>query len=175
MILTFENFETASLYVAQRRSEGYFARSLDSNCSHLWGPAPVNGARVLVSEEPIDEDSLEAPPLVWSRYLMPALNILTLAWLLSAALILLGLVMKSAQSPLDSRNGALDILVPVLIALFTLCPLVSLFMIWATREDRLRQPGESLRSPMALVTILLLLGDLESPLLYVLLFVLLHF
>lgn len=158
MILHFENFETASLFAAQRRSEGYFARTLDSNVSHFWGPLPVIGSRVVVSEEPIDEDAPSSPPIIWSRYFLPALNVLALAWMLLGALVPLGFILASAQSPRHITSSPLDGPLPAILAVITLCPLVSLFMIWATREDRLRAPGESLSPPMALIAIPLILN-----------------
>lgn len=61
MILRFHNFEAAALAVAKLRDDGYFARVCDESVAALWGPGAVGGLRVIVSDEPI-EDEIESLP-----------------------------------------------------------------------------------------------------------------
>ena len=61
MILRFHNFEAAALAVAKLRDDGYFARICDESVAALWGPGAVGGLRVIVSDEPIEDEIKSLP------------------------------------------------------------------------------------------------------------------
>lgn len=64
MVHTFSTIEQAYIFAAQKRDEGFYAEVLDESTSALWGPAAVNGVRVIVSEsqgedrQPLPEQGL---------------------------------------------------------------------------------------------------------------------
>jgi|GEM_PF-7046192 len=139
MIHRFHNPETASLFAAKLRSEGHFARVLDTHVSHLWGPLPMGGARVLASPEPVPD---AAPPTIpGSRLFMPLMRTLVVAWVPCA--IGLGIATLMRSPPRHARPLDPSGLVAVAVCAVA-CLAVSLAMIRWTRHDRLRPAGAAM-------------------------------
>lgn len=53
--MRFYNFEEASLFVAAKRADGYFAEVIHQNAGHFYGHMAVDGFAVIVSEEAAPE------------------------------------------------------------------------------------------------------------------------
>lgn len=72
MIEKFDSYEKASLFVEQKRSEGYHAEIVNESVGFLWGSRTVGGFRVLVSDEPGDfpetDEVRDAASMVVMRY-----------------------------------------------------------------------------------------------------------
>lgn len=155
MILHFPDFETAALHAAKYRSEGYYAEPLDGQSSHLWGPAITGGARVLVSDEPVETEVM--PNLRQSRIFMPILRVLTMAAILGGAFAWLATLIHAANLNRASPSNTRDLVELVLLAIcLALSAPFSLLMIHLTREARMRAVGEPLRGWMHFVAILMI-------------------
>jgi hypothetical protein len=50
MLIRFEDLVSASLFAARKNDEGYFAEILHLHSGHMYGPLPIMGFAVIVSE-----------------------------------------------------------------------------------------------------------------------------
>lgn len=66
MLIRFYNFEEASLFVAAKRADGYFAEVVHQNAGHFYGYMAVDGFAVIVSEEAAPEGVIVPAPAVGS-------------------------------------------------------------------------------------------------------------
>jgi len=57
IMIRFNTYDEASLFVSQKRADGYFAEVIHQNAGHIWGPAAVNGVPVLVSDDVLPEEA----------------------------------------------------------------------------------------------------------------------
>ncbi len=71
MVHRFATYEEAMLFVAKKRSDGHAAEILNDNASTFWGPMPIGGVRVWVSEGAVEEGD-ELPESVESPFSLPA-------------------------------------------------------------------------------------------------------
>ena len=62
MLHRFATYEEAALFVAKKRSDGYYAEVLHDNSSTFWGPLAMTGVSAWVSEEAAEEED-EVPEL----------------------------------------------------------------------------------------------------------------
>jgi len=61
MIHRFATYEEAGIYAGAMRSDGYYAAILDENMGFIYGPIAVGGFRVIVSDEPVEDEEPLAP------------------------------------------------------------------------------------------------------------------
>jgi hypothetical protein len=137
MIVRFATYEEAGIYAAWMRSEGHYSAILDECMGFINGPLAIGGFRVLVSDEPVDDDEEEPPA-------NPALldNIADGIRLVVAAFVSLGLVsllMLVRQHPARFAAGVMPslLLCVVITAVFN-CLLIPLVepMTRALRDER---------------------------------------
>ena len=56
MIHRFATYEDAGIYAGAMRAEGYHAAILDEHMGFIYGPLAIGGFRVIVSDDPVEDD-----------------------------------------------------------------------------------------------------------------------
>ena len=151
MITRFYSYEEASIYAGVMQSEGHYAVVLDDVIGFFYGPLFVNGFRVLVSDEPVEEEEpLPAEPLQ-ENGLLEAVRVtfftLMVGGLLFIALGLpFGLLMLLRGLSQNSRS--VSDLLPVLTCIL---PLVVLPVLWAVLGPLMGSMNRTLRDESSVI------------------------
>jgi hypothetical protein len=151
VITRFYSFEEASIYAGVMQSEGHYAVVLDDVIGFFYGPLFVNGFRVLVSDEPVEEEEplpVEPPQendlLDTIRIVVSAFAAFGLLWVtLGLAFGLLTLLRGFSQ---DARNFS-EIL-PLLIGFL---PFVALPALWAILGPLMGSMNRTLRDESSVI------------------------
>ena len=87
----FATYEEAGIYAGAMRSEGYYAAILDEHMGFIYGPLAIGGFRVIVSDDPVEDEE----PLVFAA--SPLDPVLDAIRLLVVAFVSLGIVILAVQ------------------------------------------------------------------------------
>ena len=126
MIHRFATYEDASIYAGIMRSEGYFAAILDESMGSIWGPLATVGIRVIVSDEPVEEDEEDMPPVPSERPFDSLIRAARLTALAVAGIGILLLALMILKFPLDYLSILIEHLIPLAIAFFFGCLIIPL-------------------------------------------------
>lgn len=119
MLIRFYNFEEASLFVAMKRADGYFAEVVHQNAGHIYGHMAVGGFAVVVSEEAAGEG--EEVPVAEVRPLSDSAKVLAMLAILgalSALLLVLPVLLGFVGVVLSAPEGELGMFFGVCVFLF---------------------------------------------------------
>lgn len=144
MITRFYSFEEASIYAGVMQSEGHYAVVLDNAVGFFYGPLFINGFRVLVSDEPVEEEE-PLPVEVHETCMQEAVRVAFSALIALGLLCIVlgfayGLLMLLRGLSQDSRNfpGILPLLIYIL-------PIVILPVLWAILGPLMGSMNRTLR------------------------------
>jgi hypothetical protein len=100
MITTFPTYETAGIHAGLMRSEGHYSAVLDEHIGFMWGPLLSGGFRVVVSDQPV-EDEGPLPPLdPRIENLLDGLRMAVTAYMLLGTLTAVGIAIRSPEMDL---------------------------------------------------------------------------
>lgn len=167
MLHRFATYEDAALFVAKKRSDGYYAEVLHEHSSVLWGPLAMTGVAAWVSEEAI-EDNEEAPELEARNLSLPTVLSLLVGFIAvgvpvaAIVIFLFALLRHAVHYPLEAGATLLALLLGagfcvLLLLLFAATAWASsrwVHAIWS-RRHRFHEHAIVAHAIVAIITLLL--------------------
>jgi len=139
MIHCFATYEEAGIYAGAMRSDGYYAAILDENMGFIYGPIAIGGFRVIVSDEPVEDQEPPAPAPSPVDDMLDAIRLMVAAVAGLGILILTLLFLFELLKQPDLLPGfLLVVLFLIAIPCAAICLLIPLWepMTRALRDER---------------------------------------